>query len=477
MKKDSWQKIALILGGLVVIFFISFHYASLTDFPIGHDAGHHASNAMKIERLGFFNLKILKSLYPIPLMIFAFFHKISGIDWPQLFLYTICLFLFLTASAWVYFTTKVTDNWKIGIMSGVFLASSRWVSDAMRIGFFAEAWGWFVFIICSYFLVKRKFWPLIISLILLFFSHPLVLAVFLVTLLLYTLVILFSSPDKKDKLFLAKIFSVLLLASTVILIFYPEKIHLFDRISKFVYIEGARSLKEIMIDSDKRRILMYLVGIAGIIKSVQFLKSNGMKYLFVLLFVSVILSQLYLWGVKFMVFRFYPYLEMAVSFFAAIGLYYLVDLVLQAFQKKWKIYLKPVFLSIFVLFLIWPNIMVNKSITLWQKTHYNLLATCPFQDREAFRWIQSNTPEKAIFLTPAKWGTWLEPIAGRRIVEWGSPTRNIKDYPVVLNFIKNHKFPYIYFSSIQAENDSIEDNPKLFEQIYKKEGVRIYKVK
>ncbi len=476
MNKNSWQKIALILGGLIVIFFISFHYAFLTNFPIGHDAGYHVSSAIKIESSGFFNFKALKGLYPVPLAIFAFFHKISQIAWPQLFLYTICLFLFLTASAWTYFTTKITDNWKIGIMSGVFLASSRWLSDAMRIGFFAEAWGWFVFIVCSYFLIKRKFWPLIICSILLFFSHPLVLAVFLLTLVLYTLVVLFSGPDKEDKLFLAKIFSVLLIIGVGILIFYPYWLDKFSYLSKFVYTEGARNLKEIIIDSDKRRILMYLVGIVGIIKSVQFLKSRGMKYLFVLLFVSVILSQLYLWGVEFMVFRFYPYLEMAISFFAAIGLYYLVDLVFQTFQKKWKIYLKPVFLSIFVLFLIWPNIMVNKSTTLWQKTHYELLAFCPPQDQEAFLWIKDNTPEESFFTTPVKWGAWLEPLAKRKVIEIKKIFTLDQSPAQVARLIKKYKINYIYFSSIQDKLPAIEDVSD-FKLVYEKEGVRIYQVR
>ncbi len=476
MRKYSWQKILAVVVAVAAIFWLSFYYAFLTNFPIGHDAGHHVLNAIRIENSGFLNLEFFKAaLYPIPLILFALFHKISQIAWPQLFLYTICLFLFLTCVMWAYFTTKISENWKIGIISGVLLASSRWISDALRIGFLGEAWGWFIFILASYFLVKRKFWPLLILLVILFFSHPLVLAVFLVVLILYSLVILISSPEKEDKQFFAKIFSILLIAIAGILILNPEKFQPFNHLSIFRYLEGARSLKIMMMDSDKRRILLYLIGLVGLVKSIRWWGKREIKYLFVLLSVSVILSQLYLWEINFWVFRFYPYFEMTMAFFAAVGLYYLIELSREFFAKR-GIKPWPVIILI-VLLLVLPNIKVNKSITLWQKDNPEVLAICPSQDKEAFLWVKNNLPKDAVLVSAVKWGAWLGPLSERKVLEIDYIFSSEKMAKEIENFARKDIVDYFYFSSIQKKDPIIEENYKLFELIYNKDGVRIYKVK
>ena len=476
MKLSKIGKILIIVGGLGAIFFLAFQYAFLTDFPIGHDAGHHVAVAINVEKGGFFNFSNYKSiLYPIPLTLFALFHKITQLAWPQLFLYTICFFLFLTATAWAYFTTRATDKWEIGIIAGIFLVSSRWLSDALRIGFFAEAWGWFVFVLGSYFLVKRKFWPLTFSMILLFFSHPLVLMVFLLILIIYLVIIMVFEPKKEDKFFIYQIISLLFLAFASVLAFYPEKIHEFLKISQFAYLEGARSLKNIMIDSDKRRILIYLLAIPGIIKGIQLWKRNEIKFLFILLFVSIILSQLYLWGINFWVFRFYPYLEMAFAAFAAIGLYYLVEL-LPSFIQKNKI-IRLLILGFLVVLLIFPNFDVNKKITLWQKNNYQILAICPPADREAFEWVKNNLSSHSRFIAPTKWGSWLRPLGNVEVIEWDDIFAPSNNYGWLLSMIEYYNIDYIYFSSIQVENPQVEKNQKIFEPIYQKDGARIYYVR
>ena len=153
----SWVKIYWPIFFLPVIFVISFQYLWLTKFPIGHDAAHHISNAMDIEKMGIFSIDAFRTvIYPIPLNLFALIHKLTQIQYPELFIILICSFPFLTSLMVGFLSYKATNSKLIGILAAIFFASSRWVNDAMRIGFFAEAWGWFVFLVCSYFLIKRK---------------------------------------------------------------------------------------------------------------------------------------------------------------------------------------------------------------------------------------------------------------------------------------------------------------------------------
>jgi len=478
MKLSLRQKIFLISVSLAAIFLLSFHYAFLTDFPIGHDAGHHAWLAIQIQKSHFnfhqiFNL----NLYPVPVTIFAFLQKLTGLAWPSLFIYCICFFLFLLSLFLAYFTTKTFNNWQIGIASGIVLASSRWISDALRIGFFAEIWGLFVFILSVFFLVKKKFWALLASIILLFFSHPLVLSVFLLTLLLYSLAVLFSRPQKEDKLFLAKLYSSLILIGAGALIFYPKFWIAFQQLTSISHLEGGRNLKEMMIDSDKRRILIYLMSLVGLVKSVQFWKRNEIKYLFVLLFVAIILSQLYLWGINFWVFRFYPYFEMATSIFAALGIYYLIELIPNFFKKKiFNQIMRGIILGLVTFLLIIPNLKVNKAITFWQKNNYQLLAICPPQDRKAFFWIRNHTSPNAKFLAPPKWGAWLGPLADRKVIEWDAIFYPLPNFDIISQQIKSYHTDHIYFSSVQPENPLIEKNLQDFQIIYQHDGVRIYQV-
>jgi hypothetical protein len=473
---NKWLKIFLIIAGVVVIFLLSFQYKFLVNFPIGHDAGHHITNAINIEKAGLFNIINYKSmLYPIPWILFALLHKITQIGWPQLFIYVICLFLFLTSLAWTYFATRATDKWEIGITAGILLASSRWLSDALRIGFMAEAWGWFVFILCSYFLIKRKLWLFVIFSILLFFSHPLVFMVFIMVLIIYSIVILISKPDKENKEFIIKVLSFLFLAVASAFIFFPDKVHILLNISQFAYLEGARSLKTIMIDSDKRRILLYLISLVGIIKSIQFWRKNEIKFLFVVLFVSIILSESYLWGINFWVFRFYPYFEITISLFAAIGLYYLIESLPKIFTKYSII--KLIILGLLVYVLVLPNWQVNRDITVWQENNYQMLFTCPPVDRTAFDWVKNNTPADSIFLSPVDWGSWLGPISGRHVIESDSAFDPKINPDYLQEYLRKSKVNYLYFSSVNPNDPVIESDNKDFKQIYFQSNVRIYEIK
>ena len=480
MTKGLTKKIliaAVLVAALSVVFFISFQYAFLVDFPIGHDAGHHVATALKIEQRGFFNLKILKSsIYPIPLLIFSLFHKISGMAWPKLFINTICLFLFLTAAAWAYFTTRITNNWQIGIISGVFLASSRWLADALRIGFITEAWAWLVFVLAAFCLVKQKFWPLIIVLILLFFSHPLVFSVFILTLIIYSMVIFITKSASPEKLFLAKVFSVLIMVGLGIIIFFPQWLNHLLSLAQAGRLEGARSLLQIALDSDKYRIFLYLVSIFGVFKAASWWPKREIKYLYSLLLVSLGLVQLHLLGINFWEFRFYPYLEMSMAFFAAIGLFNLIKTLVDLVKWKYNYLVSATLLILLTIILILPNLKVNRAIALWQSENYQLLAVCPPQDRQAFDWVKNNTPAKSRFLSPTKWGAWLEPLAERRVYQWDGFFNPAVSEEKVFKVIKKYRTHYLYFSSVQPPNPVIEKDQKNFGKIYQKDGVRIYRV-
>ncbi len=473
MNKYSWQKIALILGGLIVIFFISFYYAFLTDFPIGDDAAVHIANGQGLEK-NFYSQVLRSNIYPIPLALFVLFHKIFSTSWPHSFVLTICFYSFLASLGVGLLAFGIFKDWRIGITAAIFFACFRWINDMLRIGLLAEVWGVFVFCLSAYFLVKRNIWGFLIFFFLLFFSHPLSFLVMFLVFILYGILILITG-QKKERFFFLKIISLMILLGTVFYWLKPEK---FNQILTFPHLQGGvRTLKAIISEVDKRRILLYLVAFGGAIRAVGMWEKKEVKFLILLLGIGLLLSLNHYFGINFIPFRFYPYFGIAIAILTGFGLFGLINAVFPS-KVVFPFKIGKYFLtSFFIFLLVMPNYLANKSITLWQIKDSSAQAMLPEQDKEAFSWIRENSPPNAKFVAQHKWGAWLRPIAERNLIDSSiifSPKAKIEQ---VRQFVKNHKIDYIYFSSIQAENPTIENVPQFFEQVYKKERVRIYKVK
>lgn len=473
MKKYSWQKIFIILIAVAAIFLLSFYYAFLTDFPIGDDAAVHIASGQGLEKN--FSFQALKNnIYPIPLVLFTLFHKIFSTSWPHSFVLTICFYSFLASLGVGFLAFGIFKDWRIGIAAAIFFTCSRWVNDMVRIGLLAEIWGVFVFCLAAYFLVKRNIWGFLIFFSLLFFSHPLSFSVMLLVFILYGILILITG-QKKERFFFLKIISLMILLGTV---FYWLKPKMFSQILAFPHLQGgARTLKTIISEMDRRRMLLYLVAFGGAIRAAGIWGKKGIKFLILLLGIGLLLSLNHYFGINFIPFRFYPYFEIAIAILAGFGLFGLIDAVFPSkvvfLSKMGKCFLA----SFFIFLLVMPNYLANKSIALWQIKDSSAQAMLPEQDKEAFSWIRENSPPNAKFVAQHKWGAWLKPMAERNLIDSGiifSPEIKIKQ---VQQFVKNYGINYIYFSSIQPENLMIEDNPEFFEQVYKKDKVRIYKVR
>ena len=479
LKKDPVKPIFIIIG-LAILAYVSFYYLKLTHFPIGDDPAHHISQAMRILDPKTVFRQITHSFYPICNILFAFVKILSFQAWPIAFIITISLFLFFTCLALFYFVFKVTKDARIGIAVAIILSSSRWLFDNIRTGLLAEVLAWGFFILTSYFFVKRNLvWSLIL-LVLLAFSHPLVFAVTLMIFLCYSMVLL-TDLNKEKAVFLIRfwlITAVLLLINYLVL---PSKIEVFSILAKTSGLVGARPLKIIFTEEVFLRFMVYIMGTIGVIFSLKHWKKDYIKYFLTLLVVSILMVLSYQWGLKFYVFRFYTYLEIAFAFFSGYGIVNLIDYLpkfkfLPAGRQDSNI---PYYLILlfFIIILIIPNIRANTAITNWQKSDIYALAILPEQDRITLDWAKNNLPKDSVFVSPTRWGTWIRPLTGfeNHELDYLFETNKIDS---VYKKMKKIKADYFFLSQINRKR-AIEDPAwdMYFEKIYNNEQSRIYRVK
>ncbi len=474
LKTYEIAKIFIIFFFLIILGFLAFQYLFQTNFPIGHDAGHHATNAIRIQESGFSLNSFSKIAYPLPLAIYSFVQAITGLEWPFLFIIVICSFLFLGSIALLCFAKSVTKSWAIGIAAAILFVTSKWTGDALRIGFLAEIWAWLIFLIASYFLINKKFWPLVISFLILLISHPLVAAVFVLISIIYSIAIWFFSKDKEYKKMLLKFWAVFTLITAVIALLFTNKLDFFLHYAENSYLEGARDFRQIIFSDNKARSLIYFMALFGLGISFKKIKNNGILFFWVMLLVSALMIQSYLWGINFMVFRFYPYFEIAIAFFAGYAISFLVNNIFQNFKNNYWNLISIIMIIIVTLVLAWPNIKTNKEITSWQLNDQKILATMPVQDREVLKWAKNNLPKDSKFIAQVKWGAWVKPIAGFPTME-SDKLLSQKGHWSTYTLLRQYRIKYIYLSSFRKRT-IIDAYPQFFTKIYEKENARIYKV-
>jgi len=455
------------IGGLLllgVLYFFAFQYARMTDFPIGEDPAVHINLIKTSTYLG-----LTRSIYPLPLIIFKFFSQTVREDLPKLFTVLISTYLFTTALALFFLVYRQYQNASVAAASAILFVTARWVNDSLRMGTLSEVFGWSVFLFALYCLSSQKIIPILIASCVLAFSHPFAFIVYSIIAFLY-LVILLQSPQVKEKKFATHLFIVAISLVVVVWIVHP------DLVRQFLHFQpgdpsgwGDRNLWEILTRDDIRRILIPLVAIIGIASSLKEWNKPIIKLMFLLLLVGGFFSLNHVFDIHFLTFRFYAYLEMAIAFFAAVGLSFLMR------EFKLPSWIHYCVVLACAIFLSWPNYQVNFRYLRWQTTDPHANAVLFPEDRDAIAWIRSNTSQTATFIGDHHFIVWIMALADRQQTV---STDDLYQDTTAIAFITNNKATlaadYIYFPTVSPPPPSLKPYLNV---VYNSQGVTIAQIK
>ncbi|MEI8061167.1 MAG: hypothetical protein WCG99_02645 [Candidatus Berkelbacteria bacterium] len=404
MKKDQVPgqarndilKNILAAGFILVLGLLSFLYRFITNFPIGDDPAVHV-RVVKVSTYA----ELLNYNYPIPLSIYKLLGQVTHIQYQFLFVPLICTFLFLAALALWLLAKKISGSNLVACLSSLFFVSAYWTFDGLRMGLMPETFGWFILILALYFLVSKNFlWLTIFSLILPL-SHPYSFSIFVLVFVLYTVASLIFSA-KKDKIFVLKMLGIYALTAALIYLLEPDLIHrFFNFINPEVIGWGERNFFVFFTASQSRRIFLAVFAIVGIVSSFKLFKDEKYKVLFSMLFAGMFMAMNQYFGIRFQVFRFFPYFEMPLAIFAALGIMRIVEI----FKLKNKYYyLGAVALSLFI---ILPQVYANDRVTYGMSKVPENNNSMSVGDEEAIAWIADNVPASDGILAPYKWYLWI----------------------------------------------------------------------
>jgi len=175
-----------------------------------------------------------------------------------------------------------------------------------------------------------------------------------------------------------------------------------------------------------------------------------------------------------MVFRFYPYFEIAIAFFAGLGIYHIFQMIALNIKNTGLKKLAYCLILLFAVILVMPNIKVNRAITRWQTNDKTVMATMEDSDKDAVLWAKDNLDQKRIALSYVKWGSWIYPLSNIRTLESDS-ILEIEDPQDLSDKAQAHSILYIFLPSWKKDH-LIDKNPQIFDLVYKNENSRIYKI-
>jgi|GEM_PF-2254613 len=449
-------KIFTCLIAILLLGYLAFQYALITKgFPTGDDPAIHIYNIRHYSYL-----ELFRTNYPLPIIIFKLLTALTGLSYPISFVFTISLYLFFSAVVFFFFLRKITASNIISFIGAAGFALGLWMVDGLRMGLLAEAFGWGMLLLTLLFLSEGLLAATLISTLLLIFSHPFSFLVYALIFIMYFFIAVFSHRERKNVLWLGGIY---LFAFIISYLIYPALITKFFDFNQLISVGwGERKLWEVLISDDSLRAVGLLFSVAGLIYAIQEWKKPAIKVSFLLLFVGLFMAMNQIFGIRFLVFRFYPYLEMAVLIFMAIGLYWTISIL--KLKKFYSVSL-AILLGIIILY---PHFKGNNVITSYQVDNKKADDSMTMGDREAIKWLGDILDPQTRINAPYKRVIWIRALTStkavydHRLFDGKLPAKPGFDYS------------YIYYPEIYRIPNQISKNYPL---VYNQNGVKIYKVK
>lgn len=407
--KGVISRIAPWIGGLffvALLAYLSFHYARITDFPIGDDPAIHIDT---IKRLSY--LDLLGQRYPLPLAIYKFIQQITGIEHSALFVNLISAYLLLAAISITIFVRQTFKSWPLAIGAALIFVTSRWVNDGLRMGLLADIFSWSIFFIALTFLARRHLIGTLIATGLLVLSHPFATLLYAILFIIYSACVFIQPSLKAERLFIAKTWLGYALLTGASYLLRPSIIQHF---LEFKISDpagwGDRTLKEILLDEDSRRFFIPFMAGLGLFGIVKEKSIAGTRIIIILLILALVFSLNYLFDISFIPFRFYVYLEMALAVLAGYGL---LAILKNCNLSEGKM---AVLVGSLALLIALPNVEVNQSIGHWQATRPEARAILLPEDRAAMIWLKNHTAPESTIMATRNRGIWIIALAERPAV-------------------------------------------------------------
>ncbi|MEI8143286.1 MAG: hypothetical protein WCG48_01560 [Candidatus Berkelbacteria bacterium] len=451
-----WRWLFYVIAFLTLAF-LSSQYALITNgFPTGDDPAIHIQYIHIYSYREMF--KILS--YPMPLSIFKFFHSISHLSAPTLFVLQISTQLFLASVSLFFFIKKMTKSNLYSFVGAAAFALGCWSVDSLRMGLFAESFGWIVLIWTLYFLASGNILLTVLSSAFLAFSHPFSFTIFALIFMLYFVLMIFEKQGRKYILIIGGIYIgaivVCYLVDPAILVKFRDFINP-ERIGW-----GERPLWEVLINNDPLRTFSLVFALIGVVISTKNWSSRYIKVLYLLLFVALFMSMNQIFGVRFLVFRFFPYLDIALAIFISLGVKHFVET-----MKLGRFY--SIGLTILIgIVALWPHFRGNNIITSYQVNNVAANDSMTIGDREAIDWLQRNSDSSVVVTATHKRQIWIKALTDVGSIENLSVFQKTDVLPTGLNFNE------IYYAEVDQIPAIVSDNYSL---IYDHDGVKIFKVK
>ncbi len=461
----SWVVGTCALGAVLLL---SFQYFLVADFPIGQDVINHIANALALERMGWLSA-FKNSIYPLAPIILVIWQKILGIfgfSYERTFIFAECLALFITSCLLGIFAWRVFKDWRIGLLSALFFASSRWANEDLRIGLFASVLSW-MFFVATLFAVWRNNWKTaLVGGVLLFLTHPLSFGVLVLITLFY--VSLRLARQRKWTRLLGMWGLVIVVAAC----FYLGP--WFDKFSSYIHsffsVSSGRTFFQYLFDSEKRRMLFYGFSFLGL--ALLFFKKNteGRDLILVWWTVAFVLVFAHILGFRYLDFRLYAYYEMAAALTAGLAVVW----VAKALWPRFAFFTACLLALIF----IYPNWKANVALLRWQLFDYSAGHITPLPEREALGGIASLLKPESRILTIDLWGMWFR--------KYGFVVENLDEREEIrrvltsgkgnlLEVLQRYRIDYIFCSSL-VPGQKWEDSGFL-RKVYSKQNIRVYEVK
>lgn len=485
------KKLFFISSVLLIIYFLFSIIPLFNGFPTGIDAPHHImwarafiNNTYPPE---FMWRSENPSPYPIPEILFALINIYTGLSLEFLFPVVNIIFIIATLSI-VLLITKKIFGFYAGILSFV-LGSSMFffVVDNISIGTISEVYGHFILFFIFYLFIVKKYYLTPLFVLIGYFSHPFVNIYIVIIILVFLPFILLNKKfiqsiiKHKYKIIITTLlFGLITLIALLIFGDQLKELKVIKMLtSDNLIITGGKAYSLDSILAKDNMSLLYILSTIGLILFISKHKKFN-KYYFGLISVIFILMPFNNhFNINIEPYRFISYLSLFVAIFSS----YFIILLYKKTSKKYRSIILPLIFILALLF-SYNNISVAKDRV--NEFSKNPLGKLPEEDLKLMGWMKDDTKTENnnYICSLYKWGHWIPAVAEKKVVYGGyeNPKQgiiscngifNLNDKEKIMENAKEYNLKYVYFSSHQDLNLTIDEN---FELLKKEGGASIYQL-
>lgn len=481
---------------ITCLFFLSL-IPRFNGFPTGIDAPHHITWARSFVENTYPPAFLWEgsnpSPYPLPEIIFALLHDITGFDYEVLFSYLVIGFVVAVILMVAMIAYRLFGYYEslFVIMGGTALP---FFGEHISIGTLAEVYGTFILFFIVYAAIMRKYWLAVVLAAIGFFSHPFVvlfLGVFgsaVAPFLLFRRRTMVFVKQHRRLMYGVAVGAAALIAFMVITFDAIKGTRLVNALlSDDFIIKGGKAYQwEEIVFRNGVMPYVYLLAIVGIWLVLR-KKEEITPFLLPLLPLLVALPFNHLFFVNIEPYRFISYVELFALLFASHALVRFSLKVIALLQKN--VFPTVVLVSAVVILVFTAG--VGNVADAGRVIDYYATASgfgkLPQDDLRVMQWLaqQSDFDDDAFVCTLYKWGYWIPAIAQKKVLFVGYEVVdkesnlgcgivfNSDDARAIQQEAQARGLRYAYFSSHQPMSPTVKEN---FTLLYQRGDAALYQL-